>query len=156
MAGWHHQLNGHEFGWVWWWTGRPGVLRFMGHKESDKTERLNWTEPDTFRHNRIKWQCFTQTTLYSYWIPGILVAGQLLPKTELKKKKIKKLFKVSNFFPVQVFCFSYKGMQEETLNFFRKARWSVFKLKMLIFHNVFQNSISTYWDTKEKRIKSSR
>ena len=27
----------------WWWTGRPGVLRFMG-SESDTTERLNWTE----------------------------------------------------------------------------------------------------------------
>ena len=26
----------------WWWTGRPGVLRFMGSKESDMTERLNW------------------------------------------------------------------------------------------------------------------
>ena len=34
--------------WVWvdsrsWWsTGRPGVLRFMGFKESDMTEQLNW------------------------------------------------------------------------------------------------------------------
>ena len=28
----------------WWWTGRPGVLWFMGSKESDTTERLNWTE----------------------------------------------------------------------------------------------------------------
>ena len=28
----------------WWWTGRPGVLQFMGRKESDTTERLNWTE----------------------------------------------------------------------------------------------------------------
>ena len=27
----------------WWWTGRPGVLWFMGWKESDMTERLNWT-----------------------------------------------------------------------------------------------------------------
>ena len=27
----------------WWWTGRPGVLRFMGLKELDTTERLNWT-----------------------------------------------------------------------------------------------------------------
>ena len=26
----------------WWWTGRPGVLRFMGRKESDTTEWLNW------------------------------------------------------------------------------------------------------------------
>ena len=47
MIGWHHWLDGH---WVWagsrswWWTGRPGVLRFMGRKESDMPEQLNWTE----------------------------------------------------------------------------------------------------------------
>ena len=28
----------------WWWTGRPGLLWFMGCKESDMTERMNWTE----------------------------------------------------------------------------------------------------------------
>ena len=28
----------------WWWTGRPGLLQSMGHKESDMTERMNWTE----------------------------------------------------------------------------------------------------------------
>ena len=28
----------------WWWTGRPGVLQFMGRKELDMTEWLNWTE----------------------------------------------------------------------------------------------------------------
>ena len=46
MAGWHHWLDGLEFGWPpgvgdgqgslaccdssWWWTGKPGVLQFMG------------------------------------------------------------------------------------------------------------------------------
>ena len=33
MVGWHHQLNGHGFGWtlaVGDGTGWPGVLRFMG------------------------------------------------------------------------------------------------------------------------------
>ena len=47
MVGWHHQLNGHEFGWT------PGVgdgqaglacCGSWGHKESDTTEWLNWTE----------------------------------------------------------------------------------------------------------------
>ena len=28
----------------WWWTGRPGVMRPWGGKESDITERLNWSE----------------------------------------------------------------------------------------------------------------
>ena len=33
MVGWHHWLNGHEFGKLimsWWWTGRPGVLQSTG------------------------------------------------------------------------------------------------------------------------------
>ena len=33
MAGWHHRLDGHEFGWTPGagdGTGRPGVLQFMG------------------------------------------------------------------------------------------------------------------------------
>ena len=47
MVGWHHRLNGHEFGWT------PGVgdgqgglacCGSWGHKESDTTEQLNSTE----------------------------------------------------------------------------------------------------------------
>ena len=30
MVGWHHQLNGHEFGWTLGVTERSGVLQFMG------------------------------------------------------------------------------------------------------------------------------
>ena len=28
----------------WWWAGRPGMLQSMGHKESDTTEHLSWTD----------------------------------------------------------------------------------------------------------------
>ena len=47
IVGWHHQLNGHEFGWT------PGVgdgqgglecFSLWGHKELDRTEWLNWTD----------------------------------------------------------------------------------------------------------------
>ena len=47
MVSWHHQLNEHGLGWT------PGVgdgqrglacCGSWGHKESDTTERLNWTE----------------------------------------------------------------------------------------------------------------
>ena len=47
MAGWHHWLDAPEFGWT------PGVgdgqgglvcCNSWGRKESDMTERLNWTE----------------------------------------------------------------------------------------------------------------
>ena len=31
MAGWHHQLDGHGFGWIPGISdGQPGMLRFMG------------------------------------------------------------------------------------------------------------------------------
>ena len=47
MVGWHHQLNGHEFGVnsrSWWWTGRPGVLQSMGLQRvgHDWATKLNW------------------------------------------------------------------------------------------------------------------
>ena len=46
--GWMASLTQWAWVWVdpgsWWWTGRPGVLQFMGSKESDTTEWLNWTE----------------------------------------------------------------------------------------------------------------
>ena len=49
MAGWHHQLDAHEFGWTLGIGDRQGGLACCdswGHKESDTTERdlteLNW------------------------------------------------------------------------------------------------------------------
>ena len=47
MAGWHHQLDGHEFEWTPGDGDGQGGLAccdLWGRKESDRTERLNWTE----------------------------------------------------------------------------------------------------------------
>ena len=47
MAEWHHQLDGHEFGWILGvGDGQGGLVccDSWGCKESDTTERLNWTE----------------------------------------------------------------------------------------------------------------
>ena len=47
MAGWHHLLNGHEFGWTpGIGDGQGGLMccSWWGHKESDMTEQVNWTE----------------------------------------------------------------------------------------------------------------
>ena len=47
MIGWHHWLNGHGFGWTpGIGDGRGGLVCWdsWGHKESDTTEQLNWTE----------------------------------------------------------------------------------------------------------------
>ena len=59
MAGWHHWLNGHEFGWT------PGVgdgqgglasCDSWGRKESDTNEQLNWTDwtVQLFQHLLLK------------------------------------------------------------------------------------------------------
>ena len=62
MAGWHHWLDGRESQWT------PGVgdgqgglacCDSWGHKESDTTERLNWTE--------LNWSLI----YVSHWLPSI-------------------------------------------------------------------------------------
>ena len=47
MARWHHWLDAHEFGWTLGVGDGQEVLACWdswGHKESDTTEWLNWTE----------------------------------------------------------------------------------------------------------------
>ena len=47
MVGWHHQLNGHEFGWTLGVGDGQRVLvccSLWVHKELDTTKWLNWTE----------------------------------------------------------------------------------------------------------------
>ena len=47
MVGWHHRLNGHGFRWTPGIGDEQGGLACCGswgHKESDMTEWLNWTE----------------------------------------------------------------------------------------------------------------
>ena len=64
MAGWHHRLNGHEFEWTPGDGDGQGGLASCdswGHKESDTTERLNWTELNWC--NQLPWSWF-----FSCWI----------------------------------------------------------------------------------------
>ena len=47
MAGWHHRLDGHEFGWTpGAGDGQGGLVccDSWGHNESDTTEWLSWTD----------------------------------------------------------------------------------------------------------------
>ena len=64
MVGWHHWLNGHEFGWT------PGVgdgqgglacCNSRGHKELDTTEQLNWTELNWRRLLTVTWSARKST-----------------------------------------------------------------------------------------------
>ena len=59
MAGWHHQLNGHEFEWTLEVGGGQVGLACCdswARKESDTTEWLNWTEPNglVIRKTKVK------------------------------------------------------------------------------------------------------
>ena len=48
VVGWHHQLDG-QWVWAssgsWWWTGKPGMLQFMGLQRvrHDWVTEVNWT-----------------------------------------------------------------------------------------------------------------
>ena len=62
MVGWHHQLNGHGFGWTLGVGDGQGGLACCGswgHKELDMTERLDWTEliviADTLKYCLCHW-----------------------------------------------------------------------------------------------------
>ena len=58
MAGWHHRLNGHEFEWTLGVGDRQAGLvccDSWGRKESDTTERLDWTE--------LNWTVLTNTAV---------------------------------------------------------------------------------------------
>ena len=47
MVEWHHRLNGHDFGWTLGVGDGQWGLAFcgsFGRKESDTTERMNWTD----------------------------------------------------------------------------------------------------------------
>ena len=56
--GWMASLTQWTWVWVdsgiWWWTGRPGVLRFMGSQRvgHDWATELNWTEGTWTRDHR--------------------------------------------------------------------------------------------------------
>ena len=56
MVRWHHGLSGHGFGWTLGVGDRQGGLACYGswgHKESDMTEWLNWTELNHMRRHLI-------------------------------------------------------------------------------------------------------
>jgi len=81
MAGWHHRLDGHEFGWT------PGVddgqgglacCDSWGHKESDMTEQLNWTQWSKFISLQVDIQLSCHHLLKRLFSPNSVVLAHFI------------------------------------------------------------------------------
>ena len=77
MAGWHHWLDAHEFGWTPGAGDGQGGLACCdswGHKESDMTEWLNWTE---LNWTELEEEIATYSRVFSWRIPWTEELGRL-------------------------------------------------------------------------------
>ena len=86
MAGWHHWLNGYEFGWTpGVGDGQGGLACYdsCGHKESDTTEQLNWTDIHVniylwpFPFTQRTWFFINLFSLFSFSIIMVFSSGTL-------------------------------------------------------------------------------
>ena len=108
--GWMASLS--QWTWVlvdsgsWWWTGRPGVLRFMGLQRvrHDWVTELNWTEP---------FPCisFDRTTSQWRWKGRINIARSFVHAQSLSH--------------VRLFATPWSvALQTLSMGFFRQEYWS--------------------------------
>ena len=74
MAGWHHGLDGHQSEWTPGDGDEQGSLaccNSWGCKESDTTERLNWTEPI----NNLKYSIEFDVIQLNRWLSSYYLSG---------------------------------------------------------------------------------
>ena len=123
MAGWHHWFNGHESEWT------PGVgdgqgglvcCDSWGHKESDTTERMNWTELNwTTGYSWVSAEhsvCFLHSTVFH--APQLLgepqtISGLLITVTCLNTSRIRVCI---NFLLWVHFCACNQESLQQTLH----------------------------------------
>ena len=91
--GWMASLTRWTWVWVnsgsWWWTGRPGVLRSWCCKESDMTERLNWTELNILDSKTstawgLDWLCKTEDVFVCFAMGIVWITNNLAYVESLK------------------------------------------------------------------------
>ena len=74
--GWMASLTRWTWVWVnsgsWWWTGRPGVLQFMGSQRAghDWATELNWTDSHIPRNSEIR----HRRSGLSFWDANLLIS----------------------------------------------------------------------------------
>ena len=76
MVGWHHRLDGHEFGWTLGVGDGQGGLaccNSWGRKESDTTERLHFP----FQFHALEKEMATHFSILAWRIPGTEEPGGL-------------------------------------------------------------------------------
>ena len=69
MVGWHHRLNGHEFGWTPGVGDGQGGLACCGSWgciESDMTEWLNWLRSGPPHRWALRWDCRTTSAFLTH------------------------------------------------------------------------------------------
>ena len=87
--GWMASLTRWTWVWVnsgrWWWTGRPGVLRFMGSQRvgHDWVTELNWTEL-----NYVVFFFFLFNQIPNFYTFGICLSPYNLVLTHIKLSRI--------------------------------------------------------------------
>ena len=99
MVGWHHQLAGHEFGWIpEVGDGQRGLAccNSWGHKELETSEQLNWTESLWLHGSQQTWKFFKrqeyQTTLPASWEICMQVKKQQV-ELDMEQQTVSKLGK---------------------------------------------------------------
>ena len=108
MAGWHHQLDGCKFEWTPGVGDGQGSLACRspwGHKESDMTERLNWTEIVQITATPCRWLPYFKESLWliceGYSRGSWAEAGKSI-RRQLQESQQKTTLKPSGY-PIQYF-----------------------------------------------------
>ena len=115
----------------WWWTGRPGVLPFMGLQRvgHDWTTELNWIE--SFTHKRLKnVACRKQPTFnFDYNKSVFYCKMHSSDQKNLKKKKI-------GYKPGLSICLLYRDSADTMIcvcfKFVKELSWQLYFYVLLI------------------------
>ena len=102
--GWMASLNRWTWVWVnsgsWWWTGRPGMLRFVGSQRvgHDWATELNWLNCDTYNLGAWRrWECPCWLISISFPCGQMDTENQFLNKDSLRSMKSEHQIKLNDF-----------------------------------------------------------
>jgi len=109
----------------WWWTGKPGVLQFMGSQRvrHDWATELNWTElcdPCTVAH---KAPLSTEFSRQEYWSGFPFPSPGDLPHPGIEPVFVASLALAGGFFTTSATCLS--KAQKKVCGFIKWTTWII-------------------------------